>query len=40
MMFKLGRECEKGWRRVNGREQIQKLIRGVRFIDGLAERAA
>jgi transposase-like protein len=40
MMFKLGRECEKGWRRLNGREQIHKLIEGVRFIDGLAEKAA
>jgi len=40
MMFKLGRECEKGWRRLNGREQIHKLIKGVRFVDGLAQKAA
>lgn len=40
MMFKLGRECEKGWRRLNGREQIQKLIVGIRFIDGVEEKAA
>jgi transposase-like protein len=40
MMFKLGRECEKSWRRLNGREQIHLLIEGVRFIDGVAEKAA
>lgn len=40
LMFQLGRECEKGWRCLNGTEQIQKLIAGVRFIDGLAEKAA
>ena len=40
MMFKLGIECEKSWRRLNGREQIHKLIEGVRFIDGVAETAA
>lgn len=40
MMFKLGCECEKSWRRLNGREQLHKLIEGVRFIDGVAEKAA
>jgi transposase-like protein len=40
MMFKLGIECEKSWRRLNGREQIHKLIDGGRFIDGVAEKAA
>jgi hypothetical protein len=40
MMFKLGCECEKGWRRLNGCEQIHQLIEGVRFIDGLTEKAA
>jgi putative transposase len=40
LMFQLGRECEKSWRRLNGREQIHKLIEGVRFIDGIAEEAA
>ena len=39
-MFKLGCECEKTWRRLNGREQLHKLISGVRFIDGVAEKAA
>lgn len=40
MMFKLGIECEKSWRRLNGHEQIHQLIEGVRFIDGVAEKAA
>lgn len=40
MMFKLGIECEKTWRRLNGRELIHQLIEGVRFIDGVAEKAA
>lgn len=40
MMFKLGCECEKSWRRLNGREQLHKLISGVRFVDGVAEKAA
>lgn len=40
LMFQLGRECEKSWRRLNGSELIQKLIAGVRFIDGVAEKAA
>ena len=40
MMFKLGIECEKSWRQLDGREQIHKLIEGVRFIDGVAEKAA
>jgi hypothetical protein len=40
MMFKLRIECEKSWRRLNGHEQIHMLIEGVRFIDGVAEKAA
>lgn len=40
MMFKLGIECEKSWRRLNGHEQITRLIQGVRFVDGVAEIAA
>jgi hypothetical protein len=39
-MYKLGVECEKGWRRLNGHEQINLLIEGVRFVDGVAEKAA
>jgi transposase-like protein len=40
MMYKLGIECEKSWRRLNGHEQITRLIEGVRFVDGVAENAA
>jgi hypothetical protein len=39
-MSKLGVKCEKSWRRLNGREQIRKQIEGVRFIHGIAEKAA
>jgi len=40
MMFKFGRGCEKGWRRLNGCEQIHQLIEGARVLDGIAENAA
>lgn len=40
LMFQLGRECEKNWRCLNGSEQIPKLIEGIRFIDGIAQKAA
>jgi transposase-like protein len=40
LVFPLGRECEKSWRCLNGSEPISKLIKGVRFIDGIAEKAA
>ena len=40
LMFQLGRECEKSWRRLNGHEQLPKLIVGVRFIDGVEAKAA
>jgi cobaltochelatase CobS len=35
MVFKLAREAEKSWRRLNGYELIDKVIRGVRFADGI-----
>lgn len=34
MVFKLAREAEKGWRRINGYELIEKVINGVPFKDG------
>lgn len=40
LMFQLGGECEKGWRRSNDHEQIPKLILGIRFIDGIEQKAA
>lgn len=39
LMLQLGRECEKGWRRLNGHQKLAKLIVGVRFIDGVEEKA-
>ena len=40
MVFKLVREAEKSWRRLNGYELIEKIIRGVRFQDGVQLREA
>jgi putative transposase len=40
MVFKLAREAEKSWRRLNGYELIEKVIRGVRFEDGVEVREA
>jgi transposase-like protein len=35
LVYKLGRECEQKWRRLNSHELIDKVIRGVLFNDGL-----
>jgi putative transposase len=35
MVFKLGLEAQKTWRRLNGAEPLAKVIQGVRFVDGL-----
>jgi len=35
LVYKLGRECERKWRRLNKHELIDKIIRGVLFNDGL-----
>jgi len=40
MVFKLAREAEKSWRRLNGYELIEKVIRGVRFQDGVQNKEA
>jgi putative transposase len=40
MVFKLCREAEKHWRRLNGHHLILKVISGVRFEDGLERKAA
>ena len=37
MVYKLGREAEKHWRRLDGSRLIVKVLRGVRFIDGEAQ---
>jgi putative transposase len=35
MIFKLAEAAEKSWRRLNGRNQLSKLILGVKFVDGI-----
>ena len=40
MVFKLAREAEKRWRRINGSHLILKLIAGVKFEDGVEAKAA
>ena len=34
MVFKLGLEAQKHWRRLQGVELIPKVVTGVRFVDG------
>jgi len=40
MVFKLTQCAEKRWRRLNGKELIPEVIRGVIFVDGIKEIAA
>jgi hypothetical protein len=42
MVFKLGIEAQKHWRRLNGSELIPEVVTGVQFVDGeeLHEQAA
>ena len=40
MVFKLAQCAETRWRRLNGKELIPEVIRGVRFVDGIKEKAA
>ena len=40
MVFKLACCAERHWRRLNGRELIPEVIRGVSFVDGVKEIAA
>jgi putative transposase len=35
MIFKLAEAAEKSWRRLNGHNQLPKLILGVKFADGI-----
>jgi len=39
MVYKLGMEMEKRWRKLHGRHLIDKVMSGVRFIDGVEEAA-
>ena len=36
MVFKLVDAAQKSWRRLDGHNQLPKLIQGVRFTDGIA----
>ena len=40
MVFKLAKEAEGHWRKLNGSELLAKVIVGVKFIDGIMEKAA
>ena len=35
MIFKLAEAAEKSWRRLDGHNQLPKLILGIRFTDGI-----
>ena len=35
MIFKLAEAVEKSWRRLDGHNQLPKVILGVRFADGM-----
>lgn len=37
MIFKLAQPAEKSWRRLNGHDQLPKLIQGVEFVDGIED---
>ena len=37
MIFKLAEAAERSWRRLNGHNQLPKIILGVRFTDGIEE---
>ena len=40
MVFKLAQCAERHWRRLNGQELLPEVIQGVKFVDGLKEKAA
>ncbi len=35
MIFKLAEAAEKSWRRLNGHNQLPKIIFGIKFTDGI-----
>ena len=35
MVYKLGLEAQKSWRRLNGVEKLTKVVSGTRFVDGI-----
>jgi putative transposase len=40
MVFKLSREAEKYWRKINSSQLLGKVVEGVNFVDGLEVKAA
>jgi hypothetical protein len=40
MVFKLARQAEKHWRRINAHKLITKVIEGVKFVVGEMKEAA
>ena len=38
MVFKLASEAEKNWQRLRGCELVEKILKGVRFVDGRMEK--
>jgi len=40
MVFKLSKEAERHWRKLNGSELLAEVVIGVKFIDGVMEKAA
>lgn len=40
MVFKLAQGAQKHWRRLNGQPLLAEVIRGVKFVDGVKEKAA
>ncbi len=40
MVYKLGLEAEKGWRRLNGYRQLDKVVQGIIFVDGIEQQTA
>jgi hypothetical protein len=39
MVFKLAEGAQKSWRRIDGHNQLPKLIQGVKFADGIGSSA-
>jgi putative transposase len=39
MIFKLAEAAEKSWRRLDGHNQLLKVIHGVKFTDGIEVRS-
>jgi transposase-like protein len=37
MIFKLAQAAEKSWRRLDGNNQLSKLVTGIKFIDGIED---